>query len=402
MPTRRPVTVGNFATTFLPVLFFYYTMAVLVQRKHTFQYRLALLPLILCLAFHMGTSLDFSGGSPGHVFLNQGLALAMFTVAMRTITWTFAKEPYRRTGLTYENSDKKRPLSRDHTPDFTLGEAMWNAWDLIMNLRGLGWNWSRTFHIPAPTFHTSSVPFFLAQSIIRLVFYVLAFDIASASIRSFSPDTFGSIRGGSIFDVSLAPIPRYMRASVISVLSAWTAYFIIETVYQIHAIIFVLLFRQRPSQWPPLFDSPWMSTSLAEFWGQKWHQLFRECFTAVGSRPFRHYLGRTGGIFGAFLASGMLHDVGLRGMDRGGDTIAVIGFFMMNALGLTLEYAWKKQTGNKVGGIGGWLWALVWLVTWGNLMVDAWGRTGLVGSDFFPEIYRPSKLILGRFAKYLP
>ncbi|KAH7928258.1 hypothetical protein BV22DRAFT_1030913 [Leucogyrophana mollusca] len=314
---------------------------------------------------------------------------------MRVTAWTFAKEPYKREVV--RQSEPHINGDKNHESQVSVTEAMWNAWDLIVNLRGLGWNWPRGLRIPSQTCHTDSVPIFLVLSLVRLAFYTVAFDVTSGAVRSFSPETFGPAAGGTIFDPSLPPVARYLRASLISFLSAWTAYFVIEMVYQIHAIEFTLLFRQRPSQWPPLFDAPWMATSIANFWGRRWHQLFRDCFVAVGSRPLKRYLGRVGGVMGAFFVSGILHDLGLRGMGRGGDSLVVIGFFLMNGVGLALEYAWKKGTGKYVGGFGGWLWMMTWMLMWGNLMVDAWARRGLVGSEFFPEAYRPTTLLLAWF-----
>ncbi|KAG8220733.1 hypothetical protein J3R82DRAFT_3063 [Butyriboletus roseoflavus] len=97
---------------------------------------------------------------------------------------------------------------------------------------------------------------------------------------------------------------------------------------------------------------------------------------------------------GAFAVSGVLHDLGMRGMGRGSDTLSVVGFFLMHGVGVTMEHAWKLATGRRVGGVIGWLWIVPWFFLSGHLLVDVWARRGLIGSEFLPEAYRPTTLFL--------
>jgi hypothetical protein len=382
-------------------------MGVLVQRKHTAMIRFALLPVTLLCAYRAGSSLDLSFGIPNYRYLNQGLVLAIFTLSMRSTAWAFANKPYKRIALqpnktfngdATSSSTNNQLTNVDDTP---LSTATWNAWDLSVNLRGIGWNWAYGLRIPKSSREAESKLEFLLSTFVKLLFYALAFDATSGAARDFSPETFGSVDGGTIFDASLPPLSRYTRSTIVTILSGWTAYFVIELVYQIHAIEFVLLFRQTPSQWPPLFDTPWLSTSLTSFWGHRWHQLFRECFISVGARPLSYLLGRTGGVMGAFLISGALHYLGLEAMERGGHPVAVFGFFIMQAIGLLLEGIWKRCTGLRVDGFWGLLWTWLWVVFWANFMVDVWARVGLVGSKFFPDDYRPTVLLIHFLKHYL-
>ncbi|KAG2124387.1 membrane bound O-acyl transferase family-domain-containing protein [Suillus clintonianus] len=402
---RVALSASTFATFFLPALVSYFAMGVLVQRNRTATTRFALLPIALLCAYRAGSSLDFSFGIPNYRFLNQGLVLAMFTVSMRSTAWAFAKNPYKRIALqpnkisnnnTSSGNTSNQLTDVDDTPLFT---AIWNAWDLSVNLRGIGWDWAEGLRIPKSSHETQSTLEFLLSTLAKLLFYMLAFDATSGATRDFSPETFGSVEGGTIFDASLPPLTRYTRSAIVTILSGWTAYFVIDLVYQIHAIEFVLLFRQTPSQWPPLFDAPWLSTSLTSFWGHGWHQLFRQCFISVGARPLSYLLGRAGGVMGAFLVSGALHYLGLKAMGRGGYPVVVFGFFFMQAIGLILEGVWKRCTGTRVGGILGLLWTWIWVVFWGSFMIDAWGKVGLIGSKSFPDDYRPT-ILLAHFLKH--
>ena len=106
------------------------------------------------------------------------------------------------------------------------------------------------------------------------------------------------------------------------------------------------------------------------------------------------YFGRLGVVLGAFTVSGVLHDVGMRGMCRGADTLEVVGFFLLNAVGMIMEFAWKKATGKHVSGIIGFLWTFFFLIVTGNIFVDVWARRGLLGSDLGPDAWRPTTLFL--------
>ena len=112
----------------------------------------------------------------------------------------------------------------------------------------------------------------------------------------------------------------------------------------------------------------------------------------VGSKPLEKYFGRVGRIFGAFAVSGILHDVGVRAMGRGTDTLEVVGFFLMNAVGMNMEHAWKKATGKDVGGVIGFLWAFSFLIMTGSIYVDASAKRGFLAAG--SDAWRPTTLFL--------
>jgi hypothetical protein len=93
---------------------------------------------------------------------------------------------------------------------------------------------------------------------------------------------------------------------------------------------------------------------------------------------------------GAFLMSGILHVVGSWGLGRGADPIKITGFFLMNGLGIILESLYKLSTGKRVGGIVGLIWTYIWLILWGNFLVDAWFERGLGTSRHWPLHVSPA------------
>ncbi|KAF9237189.1 membrane bound O-acyl transferase family-domain-containing protein [Melanogaster broomeanus] len=382
----------SFLTYILPVFACQYSMGVLVQLRGTQLYRGALLPILLWFAWRASVTVDPSGGDPTQVQLNAFLIGQMCSVAMRSAVWATAQEPYRRIDGSIPpgsyQGDEYKGLSAN------IATALWNAWDLLLNLRGVGWNWPRGLAFPKAAFETRSRVTFVLWSAVRLVFHVVAYDATLQAIRMFSPEDFSSAgHGGSIYEASLPPILQLIRCFMISAFTVLMTYFALEWCYQLLTILFVTLLQQHPSQWPPLFDSPWLSTSLSDLWGRRWHQMFRHMLLTIGSLPFDFLFGRLGGIIGAFLVSGIFHDIELRSVGRGGNSLVVIGFFVMNGVGIVLERVWKRICGRSVRGIWGWIWTFSWLALWGVPVVNEWGKAGRFGAESFGG-FQPSVALI--------
>ena len=288
----------------------------------------------------------------------------MISVVTRAIVWTMARQPYKRDNVAAAEST-------------SVPMACWNAWDLLVNVRGIGWDWSP--RMPTPRTQSQSRALFVLFAIARAVFCMLAFDFFTEAL--YSDD--GPRRIDTIFDHSLAPIPRWTRVLHIVFLSYWMGYFTIEGVYQLHSAIFVILFWQHPSQWPPLFDRPWASTSLSDLWGRRWHQMVRPIAIALGGEPLSYFLGRPGHVLGTFLLSSFIHCVEFRASGQGGRAAVEGGFFAMNAVGVLLERTWSKVVGRRVHGIYGWIWTLVWVTVWAVPMMDEWAKVGRYNVDPF-------------------
>ena len=171
-------------------------------------------------------------------------------------------------------------------------------------------------------------------------------------------------------------------------------YTIVDIFYLTLALIGRVLLRQPAWQWPPLFERPWTSTSLTDFWSFRWHQTFRYMFVVLGARPGGAKLGRPGALLGAFGLSGLLHDFGMWGLGKGMEGRFVSGFFLIMGVGIALEHGFKPATGHRVGGLWGWVWSMVWSIGWGTMIVDAWTRCGLMASDFLPFAPRLGKWLV--------
>lgn len=290
-------------------------------------------------------------------------------IVVRIVGWTFTTEKYCRTNATH----------RTHSTTVILIDSL----ELSLNTRGIGWNWGKINHV--------SSSFHVWRSLLRVVGQIILFDLFHAASTYLLP----SHSSGSIYDASLTVIPRYVLASVISFFLGCVIYLFIDTSYTLLALVAVLFLQNDPSYWPPVFNSPWLSTSLADFWGRRWHQVFRHIFLTAAGRPLGHLCGRAGLVMGSFFASGIVHAAGIWGMGRGGglDFLRVCGFFLMMGVGIICEYEYHFLTGSEVGGGIGKLWAMVWIVGWSSMMFDVWVRNGMMDSVFLPSFLRASTLI---------
>ncbi|KAF9238546.1 hypothetical protein BU15DRAFT_47710 [Melanogaster broomeanus] len=394
---------ASFLTYILPVFACQYSMAVLVQLRGTQVYRLPLLPITLWFAWRASVSVNLSGGNPSKEMQDSGIVVSvtssvgMFIAALRSFAWATAQEPYQRID---GNLPSDSQGSQDTAGPGSLFTALWNAWDLLLNVRGIGWNWSRGLILPKSAFEIRSRAAFVLWSALCYAFYMLAFDATVQVIRVFSPESLDSVTGGSIYDPSLPHVLQLLRSLVISGVAMFTIYFGMEWYYHLLGMLCVIAFQQHPSQWPPLFDSPWLSTSLSEFWGRRWHQIFRHTFLIVGGLPFNFLFGRLGGVLGVFLLSGLWHELELRSLGRG-NFLVVVGFFTMNGVGVVLERVWKRVYGRSVGGIWGWIWTFSWMMLWGIPLVDVWAKAGRFGvaSNLIPGVFFQKSVALVSFVR---
>ncbi|EIN09996.1 hypothetical protein PUNSTDRAFT_113285 [Punctularia strigosozonata HHB-11173 SS5] len=397
-------------TGIFPTFVCYFILAGLVLVQNTRLVRLALGPIACGLTYHAATSYDLAKvKGPGFEYWNFGLVVIMIALAMRMFEWSLQREPLRKT------SGQANHIVLD-------------ALDLAFNTRGLGWTWSRGLHVPRPI--KASTPRFLLRTVLHAACYFITFDTLHYFVQSFGTATFGSPAGGTIFDASLPPLRRYLRSTFLTVTSGTVIYAALVLAYDLIILISFSICSvsgiiglsgyQDPEDWPPLFHKPYLATSLADFWGKRWHQAFRRSFIVIGAEPLRSLalavtgsrnVARAAGVLGAFLISGVLHDWGMWGMGRGTDPWRVIGFFVLSGVGMILENAWErhilddgkwgKKRRLRVDGLGGWIWTIGWTILWGHMLVEAWLVRGLPGSVLIPEEHRPGRMIVEYFRSNL-
>jgi alginate O-acetyltransferase complex protein AlgI len=103
---------------------------------------------------------------------------------------------------------------------------------------------------------------------------------------------------------------------------------------------------------PLLFDRPWLSHSLAEFWSRRWNLAFIEMNQRLFLRPLHHRLGRQGARFALFALSGLLHELAISfPAGRGWGT--PLGYFLLQAVLVTIEE--RRQIASRI-------WTWFWLI----------------------------------------
>ena len=305
----------------------------------------------------------------------------MFIVAIRTLEWSFPKEPLKR---------HLRPANS--TPSLVM-----DALDLATNVRGVGWSWSKSAYVPPETRPISSRTVFCLYVLLSALVQGVMCGILHTALQAFSPDTCTIPGGGSIFDTSLPPLIRYVRSSIIAVAAAFGLCFLLQFNYNVGTLIGVAVFRQDPAQWPPVIQAPWLATSVRDFWSHRWHQLFRRSFIVLGGRPLSILFGNAGYIFGSFLASGIFHHTIVLMFNGSTEMWCMILSFWMMAAGIVLEDAFTSLTGRRVGGWKGWLWTMAWLLVWGNLIVDGSARAGMIVSSSILDSASPARAVVERY-----
>lgn len=300
-------------------------------------------------------------------------------VPLRAIEWTFASRPYQRL-----KSPEFKASHRDtENAQPNIRSILRDAVELTMNQRGYGWSWSRN---PFPQGSSPSVTSLFLSMLLK----VCIFDIAYYAAQYLCPKA-NHPGGDTIFDSSLPPLTRLACALCVTLSAGIVIYTAVDTLYLGTAVFACLFLGYSTSEWPPISDRPWLSTSLADFWGNRWHHFFRRIFTTIGARPLLPILGKPGAVMGAFTLSAFIHHWGLYGLGQGMEFSTVGMFFIMMGVGVFLEGAYEEWSGIKVGGWKGWVWTTVWLMFWAMWLVDGWARKGLIASDFLPENIRVGK-----------
>ncbi|KAF8896696.1 hypothetical protein CPB85DRAFT_1440234 [Mucidula mucida] len=317
----EPLTTRTFMTMLLPLFVAYYLTAVLVISPGTYAVRLSLLPLWLWLAFRACTRLEANMGNPEWDGNNLALLTVVCLIIMRITGWTFQRQPFVRTGT------RERAVVLD-------------ACDLCCNFRGIGWDWTSGAP-PPPQPHLDKRAFAL-HALLGYTINALLFE-------------FAILLRDNIFPPSSLPLPYPLSRVLQALIYPVSTYAHLQGYYHIYSLVGVFLLRQSPASWPPLFNRPWFSTSLSQFWGRRWHQGFRDMFGRVSGQR----------VLGTFLASGVFHDLGIWGMSRRtGICCNLTGYFALMALGIGAEYAMRKYTGKRVGGLCGRVWMACWVVGW--------------------------------------
>ncbi|OVA00558.1 hypothetical protein BVC80_9087g52 [Macleaya cordata] len=105
----------------------------------------------------------------------------------------------------------------------------------------------------------------------------------------------------------------------------------------------------------PLFDEPYLSTSLQDFWGRRWNLMVTNILRPTVYIPIRYIstviLGRKWGplpaVFATFFASGFMHELIFFYLARVSPTWEVTLFFVLQGFCVALEILVKRAVNGR-------------------------------------------------------
>ncbi|KAI0637124.1 hypothetical protein C8Q77DRAFT_1215930 [Trametes polyzona] len=402
---REQLTWLNLPQAFLYVIPYFF-LAYLVRRQGTQLMRLLLLPTVVAMALRC--TFRYKNEDPRMAWYEwiRGL-LALFVIA-KSVDFAFAKEGRLKSG--------EKELRRSHEPPTArhvgseraaellgrnpaarfLPRGVFDALEVGLTMRGIGWDFGNYTPVPQIT-RSSERRTFVRATVRSIIFNQLLVDIIDTVTKSLPGIT---ATGGTIFLRNLPPLQRYALSTAIHIGHGLLIFAGVALTYDYLSLIGVLVFNQSPAVWPPIHGNLFRARSLHDFWAKAWHQSFRHTFLTMGGFVGGWLAGNVGMVFGCFLASGLFHEFGLMVAGKKFDP-RVLVFFLLQAVGIALEKAFKSLTGRKVGGPLGFVWTAIFVLGFGQICTESWFSRGIGGAISYPpfmSVVRLGLLPLIRFA----
>lgn len=244
-----------------------------------------------------------------------------------------------------------------------LPRCVFDALEVGLTMRGVGWDFGNYTPIP-PSNRPSERRAFIRATVKNVIRNQLLIDLIDTVTKCIPGVT---ATGGTIFLQDLPPLERYLLSTAIHVGHGLLIFAGVALTYDVGSLAGVFLLNQSPAAWPPIHGGLFSARSVHDFWAKSWHQSFRYTFLTLGGF-FGNWLspGGLGMVLGCFLASGLFHEFGLVVAGKELDP-SVLAFFLLQAVGILSEKAFRRLTGKKVGGLLGFVWAAVFVVGVGQI-----------------------------------
>ncbi|OJT08683.1 hypothetical protein TRAPUB_409 [Trametes pubescens] len=325
----------------------------------------------------------------------------MFVIA-KSVDFAFAKEGRLRVG----EKDLGRSFDRDapqrvrsaraaallggrNPAARILPRCVFDAMEVGFTMRGVGWDFGKYTPIPQVT-RPSERQAFIRATVKNIIRNQLLIDLIDTVTKCIPGVT---ATGGSIFLQDLPPLERYFLSTAIHIGHGVLIFAGVALTYDIGSLIGIFLFNQSPAAWPPIHGGLFAARSVHDFWARSWHQLFRYTFLTLGGFFGNWLCGGLGMVLGCFLASGLFHEFGLVVAGKELDP-SVLAFFLLQAVGILCEKAFRRLTGKKVGGPFGFVWTAVFVVGFGQICTDSWYARGIGGAISIPPSLSVIRLAL--------
>ena len=145
--------------------------------------------------------------------------------------------------------------------------------------------------------------------------------------------------------------------------------------------LIVLWWRFRGRDIRPLMQRPLQSSSLSDFWGQRWNTGFRDFAHQHIFRPLCRHSNARVATLASFLFSGAIHELAIS-VPAGSGYGLPFAYFVVQWIGITLERNASQRGWPLRSGFPGWLFAALFLVAPAGLLF----HTGFVCEVIVPLI----------------
>jgi len=199
------------------------------------------------------------------------------------------------------------------------------------------------------------------------------------------------------------PFPPFAVVMLVQAGMGLTIWMIFEGLFQLFAVIHLLLGWPVEAWDVNMFGSVWRADSLIDLWGTRWHQTFRHMFivcSIVLLNALRVPITSANVFMATFFFSGVIHVVPQLTMDPVGSPAGIMIFFLAAGAGCALEVMFKRATGRKVHGVWGQIWTWTYMGVWGTLVAHAWLEAGF-GGNVFTSPGGPGDYVAQFIAKYV-
>lgn len=368
--------------------------------RSTWLFRASLVPLASLLALRSGFAYYTTANGESQLtgraqHINLTVGCGVFCVIVWSLGWGLTlSRPRLKIAHAEPNGSEKKSL-HDELPTYFPGTKWPLEVDLLCNIRGVGWEHGVKDGAPAlpiPAYTAAQRREWVVSQLRSLLSYFVVYDAAAmlAVDTRVNPHA-NTPYGGTLWDTrrgSFGIAGPYVFIFIASCCFVSAQY----VTHSLMAIIAVGVFGDMPSRWdPPAVKRMWVSTSVRDFWANRWHQYLRITFMTAGYWPVRFLLrpivGRRAAsmaaVCGTFLVSGLIHEGGRMTMapEPGFCLTSVTAFFAIQPLAVFGEQLWESYTGRKVGDMIGWVWTISWMLGTAPMLFEMMVRDGMLSSE---------------------
>ncbi|CAD6580694.1 MAG: hypothetical protein TREMPRED_002807 [Tremellales sp. Tagirdzhanova-0007] len=244
-------------------------------------------------------------------------------------------------------------------------------------------------HINEPPNPTLRITRSYAQSmrhhLLYMQWHLFLMDLATYAAFRMAPETIGSpnLVGGDVRQVCrdlamTTGLPELLWWMFWTMISAMVNYQGMATIWHILSAIGIGSGLYLDEEWPKLMHKPWLSTSLNEFWGKRYHQILRDFYLLLAT-PFS-YLPRPIHVISVFLISSLLHMTIYYPLRQQFIVGPYLSFFVGCGVGCVLERQFYHMTGKRVDGRWGMLWTWTFMLVVSVPIVEYEWSSGWTGA----------------------